>query len=117
MEPSPSRYSHTPVLTLALVLSSQLLGDVLLLQVQEPLLLLFHPAEPSSPECRVLLHQSLNSDLWVAGAVVVFVHVPVSLSLRGFSSLAVYVVVLDTSQTKINTGGDGDGLTARDGRC
>lgn len=54
---------------LVLVLSSQLLGNVLLLQVQDALLFLFEPAETSSPKCRVLLHQLLDSDLWLQGGV------------------------------------------------
>lgn len=54
---------------LVLVLSSQLLGNVLLLQVQDALLFLFQPAETPSPECRILLHQLLDSDLRLQGAV------------------------------------------------
>lgn len=57
-------------LVLVLVLSSELLGDVLLLQVQDSLLLLFQPAEASSPERRVLVHQFLDSDLRLLRAVV-----------------------------------------------
>lgn len=56
-------------LTQVLVLSSQLLGNVLLLQVQDALLFLFQPAETPSPECRVLLHQLLDSDLRLQGGV------------------------------------------------
>lgn len=81
-------------LTLVLVLSSELLGDVLLLQVQDSLLLLFQPAEASSPERRVLVHQFLDSDLWLLGAVVR----PAPVSQKRLSLFTVHIIILETKK-------------------
>lgn len=55
--------------TCVLALSSEFLRDVLLLQVQDALLFLLQPAEAPSPKSRILLHQFLDSDLRLEGAV------------------------------------------------
>lgn len=88
--------------TLVLVLAPQLLGDVLLLQVLDALLFLLQPAEAPSPEGRVLLHEALNSDLWRVAAVLL---TSSSVPLRRLSSVAVHVVVLETSGIKLGEAG------------
>lgn len=92
-----TRRSHRfdfPTLTLVWVLSSEFLGDVLLLQVQDSLLFLFQPAEASSPERRVLVHQPLNPDLrhirCVAGSA--------SILLRTLARYAVHIIILKTQR-------------------
>lgn len=72
------------------VLSPQLLGDVLLLQIQDPLLFLLQPAEAPPPERRVLLHQPLYSHLGGVGAVLGPAH------LHGLTFLSVYVLILES---------------------
>lgn len=73
--------------TRVLALSSEFLGDVLLLQVHDALLFLLEPAEAPSPESWVLLHQLLDPDLRLDGAVPVFIR-------RRLALLAVGVVVV-----------------------
>lgn len=75
---------------LVLVLVPQLLGDVLLLQVEQPLLFLLQPAEAPSPERRVLVHQTLHSQLWLLGG-----DVALALPLGGVALLAVHILILE----------------------
>lgn len=89
-------YITAPTLTRVLVLSSELFGDVLFLQVLDPLLFLLQPAEAASPERRVLVHQTLNSDL---RGIVALLRTT-ALILRRLASISVHLVVLETSQIK-----------------
>lgn len=89
-------YSTPSTLTWVLVLSSELFGDVLFLQVLDPLLFLLQPAETASPECWVFLHQTLNSDL---RGIVALLRAAAFI-LRRLTSFSVHLIVLETSQIK-----------------
>lgn len=53
-------------LTLVVGVAPQLLAEAALLEAEEALLLLLQPAQTSSPEHRVLLHQLLHALLGLA---------------------------------------------------
>lgn len=97
-------FSRAP--TRVLALSSQFLGDVLLLQIQDALLFLLEPAEAPSPEGRVLLHQLLDSDLRLEGAV----GSPAPVSGRRLAPLLAAGVVVLQSESVEGSGGRGGEL-------
>lgn len=90
------------VLTRVLVLiqASELLSDVLLLQVEEALLLLLQPAEAPPPEGRVLVHQTPHLHLrLVGGGVARLVIVPLGRHTLFFIvHLAIILVALETKR-------------------